>query len=371
MRQQCGGVATIHRRESENQAVAGSLFCHQIGTPASLLEARGSSEDRGRRGLEYRRDSPMSTLYHILGLSQDASREQVKAAFRTLARRFHPDVNIRNDAAEQRFKEVSQAYETLADPEARAAYDRALVCRAAETQRQRWTFAATAAATFALTTAIGLALWWILATREPEQAGASVLAGIGHAKLIGAQPAAPEEAKVLTAAAAPPAGRGKGSGWATYNNVRFGFALKYPGDVFAYDIGPSDGNVRILGSRDGRAKLHIFAEDNGAGTTLAQYRRSRMEAHYAGAVFDFAPQRRFEFVLSGTQGEKAFYERVTFACNNRAIHGWQIVFPASQRTLYHLLADAVNRSYTHKISAGSRCSEPRRVSENNARPRLH
>jgi len=38
MRQQCGGPATIHRRESENQAVAGSPFCHQIGTPASLLE---------------------------------------------------------------------------------------------------------------------------------------------------------------------------------------------------------------------------------------------------------------------------------------------------------------------------------------------
>ena len=86
----------------------------------------------------------MSTLYHILGLSQGASHEQVKAAFRTLARRFHPDVNARNDAAEQRFKEVSQAYVTLADPGARTAYDRALVCRAAEMQRQRWTFAATA-----------------------------------------------------------------------------------------------------------------------------------------------------------------------------------------------------------------------------------
>ena len=37
----------------ENQAVAGSPFCHQIGTPASLLEERGSSECRGRRGIEY------------------------------------------------------------------------------------------------------------------------------------------------------------------------------------------------------------------------------------------------------------------------------------------------------------------------------
>src|SRR5262245_15456705 len=170
----------------------------------------------------------MSTLYHILGLSQDASREQVKAAFRTLARRFHPDVNMRNDAAEQRFKEVSQAYVTLADPDARAVYDRALVCRAAETQRQRWTFATTAATT------IGLALWWTQATREPERARAGVLVGIGRGPLIGAQEAAREEANVPTAAAAPPAGRARGSGWVTYNNVHFSFALKYPGDLFAY-----------------------------------------------------------------------------------------------------------------------------------------
>src|SRR5262249_5351407 len=201
----------------------------------------------------------MSTLYHILGLSQAASRDQVKAAFRTLARRFHPDVNTRNDAAEQRFKEVSQAYVTLADPDARAAYDRALVCRAAETQRQRWTFAATAACTFALTTAIGLALWWTQATREPEQVPAGVPLAMGRGPLIGGQEAARVEVNVPMAPAAPPEGRGRGSGWATYQNVRFSFALKYPSDVFGYDIGPSDENVRIVGSRDGRATLHIFA----------------------------------------------------------------------------------------------------------------
>src|SRR5262249_4630374 len=124
----------------------------------------------------------MSTLYHVLGLPEGASHEQVKTAFRTLARRFHPDVNAGSDAAEQRFKEVSQAYETLADPGARAAYDRALVCRAAEVRRRRWTFAATAAITFALTTsAIGPALWWTLAKHgfEPARVIGSGAAGRG------------------------------------------------------------------------------------------------------------------------------------------------------------------------------------------------
>src|SRR5262245_55067040 len=105
-------------------------------------------------------DVPMSTLYHDLGLSEGASHEQVKAAFRRLARRFHPDVNAGNAVAEQRFKEVSQAYETLADPDARAAYDRALVCRATQVRQRRWNFAATAGGSCAVTIAIiGLALW--------------------------------------------------------------------------------------------------------------------------------------------------------------------------------------------------------------------
>ena len=51
----------------------------------------------------------MGTLYQVLGLPRDANQEQVKAAFRTLARRFHPDVNAGDETAVQRFKEVNSA----------------------------------------------------------------------------------------------------------------------------------------------------------------------------------------------------------------------------------------------------------------------
>jgi curved DNA-binding protein CbpA len=342
----------------------------------------------------------MSTHYHALGLPQGASHEQVKAAFRALARRFHPDVNAGNNAAEQRFKEVSQAYETLADPRARAAYDRALVCRTAEVRRRRWTFATTAATTFALTTsAIGLALWWTQVMRRSEPVLASVPDAAGRGPIVGAQEAkrASGEAKgptdgLATPAASPvpdaagrdpivgaqeakrasgeakgpdglatpaasPEGRGRGSGWATYHNARFSFALRYPADVFAYDAGPSSENVRTFVSRDG-VMLHIFADDNVAGTTLSHYRRSRMEARYAGAVFDQVPQHKFGFVLSGTLGGNAFYERVTFACDGRSIHGWQMIFPVSRRTLYDLVADEVDRTYTQRTRPSAQCSEP-------------
>jgi molecular chaperone DnaJ len=62
--------------------------------------------------------------YEILGVSRDASQEEIKRAFRRLARQYHPDVNPGDPQAEARFKEVAEAYEVLRDPERRSQYDR-------------------------------------------------------------------------------------------------------------------------------------------------------------------------------------------------------------------------------------------------------
>lgn len=66
----------------------------------------------------------MKDPYLVLGVAKSASPEQIKAAYRKLARTLHPDLNPGNKQAEERFKEVSAAYDLLSDPDKKAKYDR-------------------------------------------------------------------------------------------------------------------------------------------------------------------------------------------------------------------------------------------------------
>jgi molecular chaperone DnaJ len=66
----------------------------------------------------------MKDYYEILGVARDATPEDIKKAFRRLARDTHPDANPDDPAAEARFRDIAEAYEILSDPQRRAAYDR-------------------------------------------------------------------------------------------------------------------------------------------------------------------------------------------------------------------------------------------------------
>src|SRR5205823_8947585 len=91
--------------------------------PVSLT-SQLSDRLRGLHSFPTRRSSDLvKDLYEVLGVARDATEEDIKRAYRKLARELHPDVNRHDPDAEERFKEVGAAYEVLSDPAKRRQYD--------------------------------------------------------------------------------------------------------------------------------------------------------------------------------------------------------------------------------------------------------
>lgn len=299
----------------------------------------------------------MSTLYQILGLQQGATEQELKTAFRRLARRLHPDVNGGDPTTEQRFKEVSEAYRTLSDPESRSAYDLILVCQQKSARNRFLSSAATAMAAFILTAAV-----LFLAALWSRQSGVTEAARLQGSGAGGGNEVPAEERRLLFSGAKALAGyvpesssmpaRPRGWSWITYRNNRFRFTLKYPADVFEMSEGQASDNGLTLISAGGEATLHIFAAKNITGTTVSRYRRKLINTRYAGVTLDHAPQGRTWFVLSGLRGDKVLYEHVSFSCDGRSIYGWQMTYPSNERTFYDLLADEVHRNSSGKVICG-------------------
>lgn len=126
------GAAVAFRPVAPRKAATGPS--NRLLTPTAALPACGSGFGSSA-ALKQRRHHPRLQLgqrlvvradrdfYQILGVSRDADKKTIKSAYRQLARKFHPDVNKESDA-EDRFKDISAAYEVLSDDEKRGIYDR-------------------------------------------------------------------------------------------------------------------------------------------------------------------------------------------------------------------------------------------------------
>jgi hypothetical protein len=144
-----------------------------------------------------------------------------------------------------------------------------------------------------------------------------------------------------------------------YVNARFGFTLSLPGDTFLPQQVRDREEGALWESRDGEARLLAVAGRNETGDSLAAYRKFVMDVTYKGATFDYTPMRENWFVLSGTLGERTFYERITFACEGRYIYGWQLTYPVALKQNYDRAVEAIHRSYRPGRGEDGRCGRSR------------
>jgi curved DNA-binding protein CbpA len=325
----------------------------------------------------------MLDLYKVLGVAQDADEVQIKLAYRKLAKALHPDLNGGNKEAEQRLRAVNCAYETLSNPDARTAYDEQVAEQRARARQRFKSAAMTMAASFTLTiTASFLSIaWWHGAGPVAWQEASKTLSlfstvNAATARVPGGAPAEGAEngkmqvqrgalaaslikqsavslpaseittdgSKTRTASARPR----RASKWVTYRSPQLGVAFRYPADVFAPEPEQIGGDERAFRSRDGRARLLVSASPNVDGLTIEAYRRTLIEQRSREANLDRTPHRGSWFVLSGSRQEEIFYERVTFACDGRTLHSWQLTYPLLEREFYDRIAEEIHRSYRHE-----------------------
>ena len=144
------------------------------------------------------------------------------------------------------------------------------------------------------------------------------------------------------------------SEWASMHHAKRGFAIAYPADVFQPVESQSE-DGRIFASRDGKAKLLVGAFENTSEFTLEAYREYLLQQSYAGAKVDYARSKQRWFVISGTQGDTMFYERVTFTCGGKLVNSWVMLYPVAERAFYDRVVDAVAPTYSPGAGASGNC----------------
>ena len=109
-------------RPGRGRRAAAGVHAARTGDPSRRRPGRTGSEVAVAD--EVRREWFDKDYYQVLGVPKNASQAEIKKAYRKLAQQYHPDANPGNKDAEERFKEISAAYDVLCDEEKRASYDR-------------------------------------------------------------------------------------------------------------------------------------------------------------------------------------------------------------------------------------------------------
>lgn len=132
-----------------------------------------------------------------------------------------------------------------------------------------------------------------------------------------------------------------GEHWTTYRNARFGYSFYYPTALFEAGRLPENGGGQTFNSRDGHAKIVVFATLNTEKYSPKQYREVILKDFGGYDEMSYSPTGQTWFVLSGYRGENIYYQKVMFSCGNRVINALSITFPTAEKPFYARLVEII------------------------------
>ena len=133
--------------------------------------------------------------------------------------------------------------------------------------------------------------------------------------------------------------------WVPYQNERFGFSLRYPGDVFAPERKSEAGDGEVLVGLGGEGRLLVGAFENGEGQTLASYMGSIRQKSYGNFDVTYARRGATWFVLAGQDDRDIFYEKVMFSCQGRIISSFSLIYPIGSKLRFDPIVTGIEKSF--------------------------
>ena len=135
------------------------------------------------------------------------------------------------------------------------------------------------------------------------------------------------------------------SEWVEHRNDKYGFSLKYPGEMFKLERTTEAGDGHAFVSADGKARLLVGALVNTSRFTPAGYQDHLAVQSYGKSKVTYRPLGKSWFALSGEGNGEIFYEKVIFGCNGRLINSFAIVYPIEQRDVFDPLVERIEDSF--------------------------
>jgi hypothetical protein len=133
--------------------------------------------------------------------------------------------------------------------------------------------------------------------------------------------------------------------WIPYQNDRFGFSLRYPGDLFAPDRKSEAGDGEVFVSAGGEGRLLVGAFANSERHTVASYMSLIRGQSYGAFQVTYAPRGATWFVLSGESAREVFYEKVMFSCGGRIINSFSLIYPVQDKARFDPVVAGIERTF--------------------------